>query len=475
MINVKILYYILIIFLIVQLISCDDEYIKIEKSLEFNENYAIKKNENHSEIENSNNDNIAYTIYYDNNTEKTENIYFSNFKILKNEKNEYEVFHNYPRKNVSLNKATFTKYNNDTKQFEPWPHNFTQNITNETNCSSFISIIDFAFDDDNNIYVLDEGNETCPIKVSKIPRNYANYSSINNYTIIKNNSENISLSDFVIDTKKKFLYITYLKKKNSSDEIEYGIYVKNMSEEEKDNNAKNKEIINYDKLKPDDEYRLPDKINNFFKNIKKKIINIALSCDSTVVFLSPFSSRKIFSFPSEALHNKSESLDANNFTEAYKNDLTTSVVAGSLGNLYFTGIENNIFYRSAQFDDDLSLFDYKGLNPSKSFNNDFLPIKLSINNGRLFSVCKDITDKIGNDSFVITTRIYESDIDKEKSYLYKCEGLNYKWNMISYIVWLLFCFILCFILLFVFVENKQDKGFDNKKNNEEEIILKKNI
>jgi hypothetical protein len=148
--------------------------------------------------------------------------------------------------------------------------------------------------------------------------------------------------------------------------------------------------------------------------------------------------------------------------EAYKNDATSSLVSSNLGNLYLTGIEeNNTIYVAGQIDNDLTIFNYKGIEKIKG-NGMHFQTDLSISNGTLYIICKDIIHN--DDNFTVFTNVYLTNIDKEKSYVYKCAGLSFKWDFKSYIIWGIFLFIVCFVLVFVFIENKEDKDI-NKKNN----------
>ena len=451
MINIKILYDLLFIFFTIELISCEKKNINIQNFMNFTDNYTSNTDYIENGMSNFNDNCSTRNISYYN---TPENIYFSNIKnIIYN--NENYTFHNYPRKNKNGNWPTFTKYNNITKCFDPWP--------NEKNKDSFSSVINFEFDQENNIYILDEGNSVCPnITITKF--NISGF-YLGQYKIDDNNS-NKNLSDFVIDTINNYIYITY------STDNKYGIYVKDMNNTD---NAK-KVIIDYDELKIDDNYIISKIINEYFENVAKRVINIALSCDSKVLFLSPLSSRKIFSISTETIRtmNNNETITKDQVNEAFKNDFSSSIVAGNLGNLYFTGLENKNFYRAGQFDNKLTEFDYKGLNQGNNSlltEEGFLPLKLSINNGSLYIYYKDLLNVIKSNK--LTTKIYNATIDKENSYVYKCAGLNYKWNIISYTIWGVFAFILCFIVIFVLIENRQDKDYDYKKNNEEQQILKK--
>ena len=443
--KLRILYYLLFIFLIFELIYCDNEELNLDFFKKFTEIYKKSINED-KESNTKNNDSCIGEISYLNNT--YEDIYLGNIKILEI-KNEKYIFRNFPRKNTKIS-ATFTLYNENKTCFESWPKK--ENNENTFYSDEFISVVDFEFDNEDNIYILDEGNKSIIIYKYNVTGSQLNKIIIDHQF----NISNLVLSDFVIDQINNYFYIAY-SYDNVNNASKYGIIKNNM----KNDSNIIKIVLNFEMKKYDEEYKLKNKfINNYFNNDIKKYINIALSCDGQVLFLSLLSSKKIFSIPTEYIITQ----DKEKFTinEAYKNDLSFSIKSGNLGNLYLAGIEKHKIYIAGQIDNDLSIFDYRGLNSINTYDNCSYS-KISINNGVLYFICKTLMND-NNENITLVTIITNRSIEKEKSYVYKCAGLNYKWDLKSYIIWGLFSLILCFVLVFVFIENKQDKDI-NKKNN----------
>ena len=140
------------------------------------------------------------------------------------------------------------------------------------------------------------------------------------------------------------------------------------------------------------------------------------------------------------------------------------MISSNLGNLYLSALEKNVIYFAGQIDNDFSIFDYRAIDEIMGVPNMGWPMKMSITDGMLYIICKNITtnEKDAN-NFTLITTIYQASIDKEKSYIYKCAGLIYVWNNMSYFIWILFILIVCFALVFVFIGNQEDKDI-NKKN-----------
>lgn len=435
--NFLLILHLLIIFFIVEFKCSKDDYSEIEF------------------------DNVSFNTTYNEN-EFNEKSYFESVKYL-DIGTKLEIFRNLPRVNINK-EATFMKYN-EQKNFEPWPKDYNTVNENNTDCSKFTSIIAFEFDTQKNIYLLDEGIGDCKKKLY-VFNSDGNYST--EYNIANIEYKNISLTDFVIDTKHNYIYTAYYD--NSNGESEMGLLVTNLIK-----NETKKVEFNNTKFKLDEQYLLENEFMKNFPNVTKNLISITLSCDSDVLFFCPLLTRKIYSVKTKTIIDQEVSglKEAN---EGYKNDAASSIVAGNLGNLYLAGVENDLIYIAGQIDNDLSIFQYKGIDFRQIEKGNWTS-KLSITNGTLYIVCKSInitensenekennaTISNNNTNIEITTKVYKLSIDKERSYIYKCAGLNYKWKLQSYIIWGIFIVIIIFVLVFVFVGNKQDKDI-NKKN-----------
>ena len=155
-----------------------------------------------------------------------------------------------------------------------------------------------------------------------------------------------------------------------------------------------------------------------------------------------------------------EEKDDIQINEAYKNDASSSLITSNMGNLYFSGIEQNVIYIIAQIDNDLSEFDYRSFGKIEIDEDISYISKISLANGVLYLTAKTFLSDGNFKSELIKIEIEEGN-SYEKSYMNRCSGLIYKYDWKSYSVWIIFCLIVIFIVVFVLVENKQD--FDNNK------------
>ena len=357
------------------------------------------------------------------------------------------MFSNYPRNNTK--KPTFVKIINKT-EFAPWPNNYYNNGSWNI-CSGFISIKDFEFDEDNNIYLLDEGNKECPIKLYKFDSKGNN---IENFTIYKRNNdppENVDTYNLVLDTINDYAYISYKRSFNQSENA--GIFSRNL----KDKNTETKELIlNEKNFLLDENYIFPTTRNKIF-------FNIVLSCDGKYLLLCPLSSKMLYSIQTEKIREENkQSISINQFNAAYKNDSSSSLISGNLGNLYFTGLENNVIYIAEQIEYDLAFFDFKILNKiENNYESNEKPSKIFIHDGNLYIVYKN------NNNDVNITKIYKTYIDNENSYVNKCEGLKYDLNIKSGIIWIFVLLMVIYIFFLSSIKNKQDR--DINRNNKVKI------
>ena len=398
-----------------------------------------------------NTDNNINSIKYELKIDKK---YLGKKLIYENYKYHNEsILFNTPRKDGTLN-YTLAKYDEETKKYIPFPNvefnNYTEGIKS---CHNFISVVDFEIDDDNDIYALDEGSGKCSAKLYKldmrnnIPKEYG-YFDLNIFV----KKENITLNNFVIDKINNYAYIIYTQVKNN-------IYSHRILGIDLENNQTkiNKEI----KIGFDEKYNIPSdlkkNLSSYISDFDKKLISISLSCDAEALFISPFVNRKIYSISTKDLMEEKDDIQIN---EAYKNDASSSLITSNMGNLYFSGIEQNVIYIIAQIDNDLSEFDYRSFGKIEIDEDISYISKISLANGVLYLTAKTFLNDGNFKSELIKIEIEEGN-SYEKSYMNRCSGLIYKYDWKSYSVWIIFCLIVIFIVVFVLVENKQD--FDNNK------------
>ena len=313
--------------------------------------YDINCFHNNYDLNHNTNNNLDYVELNDEELIQGKKLFFESYKYYNN-----NILFNSPRN--SNNNYTLAKYynNTDTEDYKPFPNDELNNYKNSNECGeSFISVISFEVDDEDYLYVLDEGNSNCSARLFKMKLNGNKIEENKIYNMIKFvNTQNILLNDFVIDKINNYAYIIYFdgtSKENNQQSLE--LIVVDLDTK----NVQFKEI----KIDFDENYVISEELNQSFPKIfssfSKKLVSISLSCDAEVLFISPFASRKIYSISTEALR---ESKSEFNIKEAYKNDATLSIMASDMGNLYFWGVEQKSIFIAAQLDNDLSGFDYRG-------------------------------------------------------------------------------------------------------------------
>ena len=411
-------------------------------------------------------DNTKNLIFESNNG--FDNYYSDNDKSIFEKRLLYESYKyfnnsmlliNTPRnKNNKYLPYTLGIYDIKNKTIQPFPNeDYNDYKNNSQTCENFISVVSFEIDEENTIYVLDEGNEKCTSKLYELKL-------IDDIGIEKNifdtrkkiNEENITLNNFVIDKINNYAYIIYTKKNN----LKYSTVIIGINLGEKENNIITKELnIGYD-----ENYSIPDSLKNFnniLPDFTKKIISCSLSCDGETLFISPFSNRKIYSISTEDIREQEK--DNIHINEAYKDDATSSLIASDIGNLYFAGIEKKFIYIIGQINNDLSDLNYKSFDKIEITENISYISTISLTNGNLYLTYKKFINDTYLESGYIKKQIEEEN-DYENAYIFKCSGLNYKYDWKSSFVWIIFVIIFVFIFIFVLVENKQDLEINKKEN-----------
>lgn len=379
----------------------------------------------------------------------SEKILFGKMKFYKE-----QIFYNFPRLKNKENRYdnNYTFLSLERGNYNAWPNEEMNEIEEPTNCSRFISIIDFEFDYEGNIYLLDEGErDNCSTKIYKYNIEDRKQLQLIKVFLINNN---YVLNGFVIDTINNYTYIAYYIKNESSNNV--GIIAKSL---ENENSEYYKRELKDTKYKIDKRYNFEQNVSDIIEVMK---INIALSCDGEYLFFSPLASRMIYSIKTESFITKSENIYIN---EAYKNESTSAMVVSSLGNLYFAGIENKKIYIQDQVYNDLSIFNFKGFDTRENDSMNWVT-SLSIDDGFLYiNSVKEVKEiKIDNNSNInVTLEIYRTKIDNEKSYVYKCSGLGFKWTLNAIFIWIIFLIIVCIICTFVYYGNKQDEEIKRLK------------
>lgn len=403
--------------------------------------------------------NLFKEFNYTYNNPISENILFENIKLFKNSDNY--IFRNFPRRNEEdMKEPTFTKYHKEKNEFIKWPDDNDYNENLKKDCNHFKSIIDFEFNE-HNIYLLDEGNEYCPVTLWVFNSEGENQL---NYKILEKNNHEIFLTNFVLDNINNYVYIPFYNLTDTdgnNNDYKAGIFVKKLNDNDY---GKFKIVYLRDKIFfSDEKYNFEnDFIQKYFPTIQNKTINVALTCDAEYLLICPLSSRMIYSVLTSKLKDDSvNSISFNDVNEAYKNDASSSLVLSNMDNLYLTGLEKNAIYFANQIQYDLSAFDFKLLD-KKAHDKLGWPAKLSITEGVLYIISKKI-EKIDENIYNISNQVFKVSIDDDNSYVYECAGVAYKWKFIAYFIWGIFALVVLFVFVFVYVENDLDQELINKK------------
>ena len=410
--NFRYYFFLLLIILIFQVKCKKNIDITLISEFEFNNNYSNCQND----------------------------ILYGNIKFLKNDYNY--CFRNIPRRNRTnfTYNNTFEKYDKELKIFKKWPNE------NENQNENFTSIADFEFDEDDNIYLLDEinNNRVNLYKYNKEGQKKEKYE-------FKKETNDL-LINLVIDKINNYVYISFYNNE------EAGIYVIPLK-----HSIEYKKIFFMKSLLYDLKYIFDNELFNYYSYIINKTVSITLSCDGKYLLFSPLNSRMLYSIKTKKLRNNSiKNITINDVNAAYKNDSSSSIIFSNMGNLYLTGMENKIIYLANQIDSNLAVFDFKILDKRENDNMEW-PTKLSITDGVLYINSKSI-EKVNNSSNItIHTHIYKTLIDDDKSYIYKCAGLGYNWKTIAYIFWGILIFIILLVLIFMFIGNELDQNINIKK------------
>jgi len=382
---------------------------------------------------------------------------FSIGNIRFSQDNEY-IYFNFPRENNET-KATLVKRKLESNEEidEPFPNPSYNDYNGD--CDNLFSVISFEIDEEDTLYILDNGRKntspTCPPKIII----YKNEKEKEIHNFKEEDVNNKILEDILVDRINKYIYITY------HDQNANGIFL--MKYNIKETNIKTL-LYNNPKLEKEIGYSLSIKGYEDYLKTKNNTKSMGLSCDGEAFFFSLIASKMIYSMLTKDIYsqynnrsNNEKNLENITIYEAYKNDATSAIIYSNMGNLLFTGLEKRKIYSYDLIDNDLSRFDYKGLRELNTSEIDMMfPLKMAINEGRLYL----LTDQSKNTKTRNYSIYLDDDIGQEKSYVYGCAGLKYKFNLSFYIMLSIFILILLFVLTFVIVGNIQDKDI-NKKNN----------
>ena len=224
------------------------------------------------------------------------------------------------------------------------------------------SVLGFEIDAEDRIWVLDQGkvNGQAAIpgsqKLIVYDSNSAEqlmYFDLSEVT----DPQRSFLNDVVVDTYRKFAYIT-----DSGISVVAGQAIKGGLIVIDYANNRIRRVLDPDPSVEDDP-SLWVTINgervNAAAPMETGADGIALSCDGTVLFYTPLTSRTLYSIETSYLRDWTLSDLSGYVTDlGYKLSASDGLAASYEGNLYLTAIENNAVYRLSPYTSDPSVFNY---------------------------------------------------------------------------------------------------------------------
>ena len=385
------------------------------------------------------------------------------------------IFCSFPRwyDNVT---ATFAKYNQTEKYFEPWPSLEINQRYKESNSSGINSVLGFEIDKYDKLYILDQGkinqSQALDGSIKLMKFSLENNSLIEEYIFDSEiaDREDSFLNDVVIDTDKNIAYI--------SD-----------SGKSKDKNYKPAIIVldlknpsNVHRILTNDSSVFPDE--SFWLHIEKEPVSeknpmmtgvdgLALSCDGKTLFYCPLTGRMIYSVLTLDIENAIKNGETNNIkvNPGFKKEASDGLLASSKGNLYMTGIETGSIYRFNDIEEDLLRFDFKEFDVLKGNSSTMWPDTLAMHNGSLYFVSNQLNnfpDKInytnpknGKYNFAI----FKFNVGNDDSYINGCSGFSNNLGKGTIFICILLGILILVVLSFVLMgSNNQEEVIDKHMN-----------
>jgi len=385
------------------------------------------------------------------------------------------IFCSFPRwfDNVT---ATFAKFNKEEKVFEPWPSLEINQKYLKNDSSGLNSILGFEIDNDDNLYILDQG------RIKKNPA-LENSTKLIIYSlndgqpkksyIFKSDiadPSNSFLNDIVIDKENKIAYITDSGNSISGKISDYksGIIVVKLEDDKQ-----YKILTNHHSVFPDQSFFLhieKEPVKNSTSPMMTGADGIALSCDGEALYYCPLSGRMLYSVLTKDIRKAIEENQLNNITvyEGFKKEASDGLLASSKGYLYMTGIETGSIYVSNSIEQDLIRFNYKDFESFQGNTTTMWPDTLAIHDGYLYFV----SNQLNNFPIIInyTNRkynftIFKFSVDNDQSYIKGCTGFGNGLGISSIIIWICFAVIILIVLSFVLMgSNNQEEVIDKHMN-----------
>lgn len=439
---------------------------------------------------NDDNEEPIFTLVYGWNVTKFSNVTCNDCipKKIKISSNN-EIFINFPNwKNNNSITVTLAKLDIINNNFIPFP------LEEEDDAKKkLFSVNSFEIYEDR-LYALDQGNNSEKFSTKIIVYNIFNKTKteiIHSYIFEKNFIDNLYLNDIVLDPERNIAYISYSINNfvNNNTKNFYnnsGIIVVDLNDKDSEYAKAYKILQNHISVIPDDTYYLhinddPIYINksSSLEPIKIGINGIALTCDYTMLYFTPLSSKMIYAIKTDDIMNAINNNKYNNnekiinnidILSFYKNDSSDGIIASSNGQIYLSALEKNSIYIHPNLDEDFNTMYYLNFNILEGNNETMWPSSLTLHDGILYFISNQFNNYIKNninyDNPIYgeyNFRIYSYDVVKDDSYLKGCKFYKPKFTFINIIV--MFLFIVVFIVLLSFVllgSNRQEEFIDEQ-------------
>ena len=347
---------------------------------------------------------------------------------------------------------------------------------------------------EDRLYALDQGNNSEKFSTKIIVYNIFNKTKtdiIHSYIFEKDFIDNLYLNDIVLDPERNIAYISYSINNfvNNNTKNFYnnsGIIVVDLNDKDSEYAKAYKILQNHISVIPDDTYYLhinddPIYINksSSLEPIKIGINGIALTCDYSMLYFTPLSSKMIYAIKTDDIMNAINNNKYNNnekiinnidILSFYKNDSSDGIIASSNGQIYLSALEKNSIYIHPNLDEDFNTMYYLNFDILEGNNETMWPSSLTLHDGILYFISNQFNNYIKNNINYVNPiygeynfRIYSYDVVKDDSYLKGCKFYKPKFTFINIIV--IFLFIVVFIVLLSFVllgSNRQEEFIDEQ-------------
>ena len=372
-----------------------------------------------------------------------------------------KIFVSFPRYNKNSTHPTFTKFNDTLTYFEKWP-------TKESNMSS---VNGFEIDDNNNIFILDQGNKELYIFTDK--GDLLGSIDLSPHTL-NNSNNNTILHDIVLDPTRGLAFIS---NSNSYSVFENADVSKNGSQliivnytlpTDNKKFESSIKVFQNETFSPDKSYWLhindlpvnTTKPENTTKPVLIGLSNLAISCSFDYLYFSPLTSDKIYSIKVDDLYPLSKEITIN---ENYKGFASSSILMSGNGHLYLADLTTSLIKQYKQLSN-LDEMIYKNIIPLHSLNDtqSDWPSSIALYGNSLYYITNNF--HLFETNNIVNVKLFNITIDNnEKRYVEGCSYDNFTTSYQNIILWIVFSILILVVLSFVLINSqKQDESTTEK-------------